>query len=64
MTERLRLTGITKSFGGLSVAADVNLPQHRHQRRLGAAVGHRCNSDENRNHASLILYDSTNSDLC
>jgi branched-chain amino acid transport system ATP-binding protein len=25
MTERLRLTGITKSFGGLSVAADVNL---------------------------------------
>ena len=25
MTERLRLTSITKSFGGLSVAADVNL---------------------------------------
>ena len=25
MTERLRLTGITKSFGGLSVAADINL---------------------------------------
>ena len=25
MTERLRLTGVTKSFGGLSVAADVNL---------------------------------------
>ncbi|HYI28308.1 MAG TPA: ABC transporter ATP-binding protein [Bradyrhizobium sp.] len=25
MTERLRLTGVTKSFGGLSVAADINL---------------------------------------